>query len=184
MEKYVLEALLLMGQTDDALTRMKARYENMVQDEHSTLWELWEPEKGHSYNHAWSGGPLVLLSQYVAGVAPDSPGYNEYHVLPQLGTLDSVDVVVPSVKGNITVSIRKQAREHERFSLSLSSPDNTSATVGIPKYAFVGTISVNGTDVWTDHHDLGGVAGIQYVGEDEKYYRFVVAPGKWNFVVK
>jgi hypothetical protein len=182
MEKYVLEALFQMRYPNDALERMKARYRDMVQDAKTTLWEVWEPEQGHSYNHAWAGGPLVLLSQYVAGVNPDSPGYATYHVLPQLGMLDSVDVVVPSVKGNITVSVRKQARKPERFVLDLISPDHTTATVGIPKNAVNEKIMVNGAVVWADEKYLEGVVGIHYLGEDEEYYMFSVAPGMWDFI--
>ena len=71
MEKYVLEALYMMGFEQDALNRMKAgdRYWNQVNDATcTTLWEFWTKGGWGSYNHAWAGGPLTLLSQYGAGV--------------------------------------------------------------------------------------------------------------------
>ncbi len=33
---------------------------------------------GGTYNHAWSGGPLTMMSQYVLGVAPESVAYGRY----------------------------------------------------------------------------------------------------------
>lgn len=79
MEKYVLEALFMMDFEKDALNRMQQRYSDMVGDkECSTLWEQWEKGGYNTYNHAWSGGPLTLLSQYTAGVAPLTPAYASY----------------------------------------------------------------------------------------------------------
>ena len=71
MEKYVLEALYIMRFEDDAIQRIKERYEEMVAHSHTTLWEDWRigGSGGGTINHAWSGGPLTALSQYVAGIA-------------------------------------------------------------------------------------------------------------------
>mgnify|MGYP002508048931 CR=1 FL=1 len=41
IEKYVLEALCVMGRTDLALQRMRERYAPMLQDEYDTLWETF-----------------------------------------------------------------------------------------------------------------------------------------------
>ena len=65
MEYYVLEAMCEMGYVQDAIARMKRRYKDMVEDGYSTLWEYWNTEG--TKNHAWSGGPLVILSKYFMG---------------------------------------------------------------------------------------------------------------------
>ncbi|HYD85143.1 MAG TPA: hypothetical protein VEA63_13855, partial [Opitutus sp.] len=87
MEKYVLEALCLMDQPSFAQDRIKRRYAKMVEHDYSTLWEGWgigaEGYGGGTINHAWSGGPLTIMSQYFAGIAPTSPAFATYHVLPQ-----------------------------------------------------------------------------------------------------
>ena len=72
MEKFALEALFLAGEPDAALARMLTRFGPMIKHNLTTLWEHWEvdPETGApiaGYNHGWSGGGLVLLSQYVKG---------------------------------------------------------------------------------------------------------------------
>ncbi len=66
MEFYVLEAMCEMGYIDEAVTRMKKRYHEMVEDEYSTLWEYWNTDG--TKNHAWSGGPLVILSKYYSNL--------------------------------------------------------------------------------------------------------------------
>lgn len=111
MEKYVLEALLKLGATDEALERMLERFGPMIDSPITTLWEGWgigpEGYGGGSYNHAWSGGPLTLLSQYVAGVDPLEPGYGRVAIRPRLGRLNSVVTDVPSPKGMIHVEARR-----------------------------------------------------------------------------
>ena len=71
MEKYVLEALCLMGETAYSKERMLKRYQEMIQDEGSTLFELWHKDEG-TVNHGWTGGPLTIMGRYYAGVYPVS----------------------------------------------------------------------------------------------------------------
>lgn len=61
MEKYVFEAMMMMGYVDEALNRHKERMRPMVEDTYfSTLFEHWNiGVSGYdsgSVNHAWSGG--------------------------------------------------------------------------------------------------------------------------------
>lgn len=133
MEKYVLEALFQMGYTDVALQRMKKRFAQMV--EHptiTTLWEGWgigeEGYGGGTINHAWSGGGLTLLSQYVAGVYPTSAGYATFDIKPQMGFLKEVKALVPSVKGDIKVHLDKS----NGFTAQLTIPEGTRATLKLP----------------------------------------------------
>lgn len=183
MEKYVIEALFRMHYDQDALERMRSRYAAMVADDGTTLWELWKKGGSGTYNHAWAGGPLTLLSQFAAGVAPDEPGYAAYHVLPQTGLLRTIEAAIPTVKGIITVTIRK---EPSRFTLSLSSPPGALAMVGIPKDAFDGApirqISVNGKIIWKA--TALTLEGITFQGMDAWFYKFRVGPGDWKFTAQ
>jgi hypothetical protein len=89
---------------------------------------------------------------------------------------------VPSLKGNIAVSVRKSASQ---YSLTLNSPPNTTAIVGIPKRSFktLESISVNGAAVW-DGSYCGRLAGVTWNGEDAEYVKFGVAPGIWSFAAR
>jgi hypothetical protein len=182
MEKYVLEALYTMGFADDAIERLKRRYSGMVQHWHSTLWEGWSfgPERRNTINHGWSGGPLTVLFQYGAGVAPEKPGYELYHVLPQMGPLSHIATTIPSIKGNINLMLE---RSGDSFSLALISPAGTEAIVGIPR-GRGGRIIVegaNGSELWEPEGVSSLQDGIDFAGNDHHYHKFRLKPGKWHF---
>jgi len=182
MEKYVLEALFLMGYERDALERMKHpdRYLSMVEDTSTTLFELFG--NGGSNNHAWSGGPLILLSRYCAGVAPLTPAFDTYKVFPQPGDLTFISTIVPSIKGNIGVQIEKDTAN---FNMRLISPDNTKALVGIPVNSNsslnADSILVNGTLIWKRNQYIKNGVPVRYMGVADKFIIFEVQPGRYEF---
>lgn len=110
MEKYVLDALCEMGRIDDAIARLKRRFYVMVEDEYTTLWELWNKEA--SLNHAWSGGALITLSKYIAGISVDEEGGEKYKIRPHLGTLEWVECEVPTKYGILKVQIMKEEKKY------------------------------------------------------------------------
>ena len=106
MEYYVLEALCKMGEYDAAKSRIKERYEGMMCEDYSTLWEFWDSWRG-TKNHAWSGGPLVIMSKHFAGIIPLEAGYEKVKIEPQYALSDNISCTVPSVKGLITLNYKK-----------------------------------------------------------------------------
>ncbi|MBQ2418723.1 MAG: glycoside hydrolase, partial [Alistipes sp.] len=139
MEKYVLEALCVMGYYEDALKRMEQRFGTMVAAPHTTLWEGWEYTGGKgmkyksgngTYNHAWSGGGLTILSQYIAGIEPIKPQFELFRVCPNLATLNRVKSVVPTVFGNIELSVDKS---DNLLNITLTVPAGTTAKVVVPQ---------------------------------------------------
>ncbi|MDR1593463.1 MAG: glycoside hydrolase, partial [Prevotellaceae bacterium] len=124
MEKYVLEALFVMNEPAFALQRMKERYEHMLSYETiTTLFEGWGIVGG-TINHAWSGGPLTLLSQKVCGIEPTSPGFRTFRVAPQMGTLTEASATVASVNGEIKVSVSLKGR---KMTISVKVPEGVTA---------------------------------------------------------
>ncbi|MDR1160865.1 MAG: glycoside hydrolase [Tannerellaceae bacterium] len=134
MEKYVLEALFRMNQPAFALQRMKERYAGMMAYPYTTLFEGWgigsEGFGGGTINHAWSGGPLTMLSSKVCGVEPLSPGFRTFKVAPQMGNLTEAEAVIDTHFGRIAVGIKKSGR---RLQLRLTVPEGTSAEVVSPQ---------------------------------------------------
>ncbi|MCR5522648.1 MAG: alpha-L-rhamnosidase N-terminal domain-containing protein [Clostridia bacterium] len=128
MEFYVLEALCRMERYDEAKSRMLKRYNRMIEENYSTLWEGWTKLRG-TMNHAWSGGPLVIMSKYFAGIRPVKPGYEEFIIKPRLTGTDTVKCVVPSVKGYIRVTEKKSENS---FVLDAELPADTTALIYIP----------------------------------------------------
>lgn len=105
MEKFVEEALCLMGEYDACLTRMLTRYQPMIDDKDSTLWELWEKDAG-TINHGWTGGSLTVLSKYFGGISPESAGYGSYSIrLTDVFSSLSMSVVTP--EGTLSYSIKR-----------------------------------------------------------------------------
>ncbi len=131
MEKYVAEALFVMGYPTFALQRTRERFANMVNHPHySTLWEGWgigsEGYGGGSTNHAWSGGTLTLLSQYVAGITPTKPGFQEFQVNPIMGDLTSLSATVDTKYGLIKTEMKRKGRS---IDIQLTVPKGTTANV-------------------------------------------------------
>ena len=179
MEKYVLDALCEMGYMEDAQDRMVRRYTPMVNDNYSTLWEVWD-KNGGTRNHAWSGGPLISMSKYMAGVAPLSAGYDSYQVKPDLGELNQASVSVPSVKGDIVVDITRDP-EAKTLSMNLVSPAETQAVVAVPRFAGENMrVTVGGTVVFENGAAAGTVDGFTYTSNDANYIYFNAAPGTWE----
>lgn len=180
MEKYVLESLFMMHAPDVALARMKTRYKKMVESPYTTLWEGWgigaEGFGGGSYNHGWTGGPLTLMVEYIAGITPSEPGFTTYRVQPQMGPLRHVRAIVPTLKGNIDVEI---THDPKQFSLTLNSPRGTRATVAIP-------CPVGGADaqVRVNGEPVGKNPGVRFLQRNGNDLCFEVLPGRWIFTCK
>ncbi len=136
MEKYVLESLYLMGAPGQSIERMKTRWAEQLDSPITTLWEGWGIGKkgygGGTYNHAWSGGPLTILSQYGAGIAPVEPGFKRFSVKPQLGPLKEIKATVPTQFGNIHFSANRQS--NGQIQLNLTVPEGTRADVEVDHY--------------------------------------------------
>jgi hypothetical protein len=186
-DRWVFEALCKMGKEDYALLRMYDRYKTMIPCTFTTLWEhydrWWASRKNafddaSSLNHGWNP-PALFLSQTIAGISPEAPGWTTYHVLPKEAFLTSFKCVVPSIKGDVTATLEKTK---SRYALRLTSPVNTTAIVGIPKRAFakLRSIEVNGVTIWNGAYQ-NKVTGITWNGEDADYIKFNSAPGQWKF---
>ena len=177
IEKYILESLFLMNDPAAAMARQESRYKVMVDSETSTLWELFS--RAGTLNHAWTGGPLTLMFQYMAGISPTSPGYATYQIKPQLGGLGKVESGFDSVKGRVNLKIARQA---DRFHLSLDSPPGTKATVCIPvAESGLKAVRVRDTTVWLNGKSAGTVPGLAAGPEVAGHATFVVDPGEWRF---
>ena len=133
MEYYVLEALCRMGEYESAYDRIKDRYADMVSADYSTLWENWDMYWG-TKNHAWSGGPLVIMSKYFAGITPLGAGYEKVKIDPQHALSDSMNCTVPSVKGLITLDYKNNLGE---YIINITLPEDLNAVLYVPDGAVV-----------------------------------------------
>ena len=133
MEYYVLEALCKMGKYEAAEERIRDRYEGMMCEDYSTLWEFWDSWRG-TMNHAWSGGPLVIMSKHFAGITPIEAGYEKVKIEPQYNLSDSLSCTVPSVKGLITLDYKNIS---DGCIVNLNLPQGMKAVLYVPIDAVV-----------------------------------------------
>ncbi len=184
MEKYVLEALILMGYTEDALNRMRTRYRPQVESELTTLWEGWgigdEGFGGGTYNHGWSGGPLTLLSRYVAGLAPAGPGFSTILFKPHPGFLSSAKASTITRYGEAEASFEKRP---EGLQQEIKAPKEVRLIVAIPllEKAFQ-TISQNGKVIW-ESGQPADLPGVTFLHEQDSYLFFEMDGGNYRFEV-
>ncbi|MGM7722684.1 alpha-L-rhamnosidase-related protein [Metabacillus sp. Hm71] len=74
MYHYLVEALILVGEKEQAIEQMKAYWGEMIKDGADTFWELYDPANKsfspygsyliNSYCHAWSCTPTYLIRKY------------------------------------------------------------------------------------------------------------------------
>ncbi len=179
MEKYIFEAMMVMGFEEDALARHKKRFSKMVNDERfTTLFEGWgigvEGFGGGTVNHAWSGGGATIASQYIAGISPLEPGYKRFQIKPQPGNIKEAKTLVPSVKGEIISEFKNGDKE---FKLSVSIPNETEAVITLPGNNY-SIITINGTKVWQKGKFIKSKTIMPYEGS--RGISFIVRPGKFD----
>lgn len=134
MEKYVMEALFQIGDGEYAMERAQERYHAMVTDSvHSTLYEGWLEGAngfgGGTTNHAWSGGPLTVIAQYLMGVSVVEPGWNKFAVCPTPAGLKRASISIPTVKGMVKSAFRLGEKADQ---YTLTVPQGTQAYLYLP----------------------------------------------------
>lgn len=140
MERYVCDALCEMGEIEAAQERIVKRYTEMVEFDYSTLWEGWENSNpAWTLNHAWTGGPMLTMSQYMAGIEPIEAAYKTYKVAPSFGCLKEINCVVPSIIGDIVLNAKK---EIDKTVLNIDSPAFARLVVGIKHFGTPNNINV------------------------------------------
>ena len=172
MEYYVLEALCKMEKYSVAKSRMLQRYKGMIKKDYSTLWEFWNKNQG-TLNHAWSGGPLVILSKYFAGIRPVEAGYRKFVIKPQMTVSKQYSCVVPSVNGYIRMNAKQTGKA---FVLDAEVPKDLTAVIYIP-YLNGQTVTRNGSVIYENDRFVE-TAGLSFEGTDQGYLVFSVTPAE------
>ncbi|MBE6537512.1 MAG: hypothetical protein E7673_06125, partial [Ruminococcaceae bacterium] len=181
IEKYVLEAMYLMGYADEAVARTIERYTPIANDGYPTLTEFWVQKPGGTNNHAWTGAPMSMLYMYNAGITPLSPEFKTFQVRPQLGTLTSVDAYMERGSGKIVVNAAKSATS---FVLTVTVPSGADgAVISVPRIEGIDTmIKLGEVILYADGRAINALpSGVSYAGEDVDYVSFLVAPGEYTF---
>lgn len=134
MEKYVTDACFIMGDGEFGMERVRERYRKMVEHpDYTTLFEGWgigaEGFGGGTTNHAWSGGPLITVCEYLMGITPLEAGWSRFQVKPDAVTFGRASLDVPTVKGMVRFAFKKSG---SKTTYTLTVPEGTEAVFYLP----------------------------------------------------
>lgn len=129
--QFLLEALYEAGAGDAALALMTARstpsWYNMLKVGATITLEAWDDsfKPNQDWNHIWGAAPGNIIPFRLMGVRPLEPGWTKARIAPQPGRLQTAEVTVPTIKGDITVSLQPEAME-------VTIPAGMTADISVP----------------------------------------------------
>ena len=107
MEAFVLESLFQMGFYKEGYKRMLKRYDGLIDNENTTLWEDFEVLG--TRNHAWSGGPLTIFYKYFAGISIKNQDGYVVVIDPYLADLNVISASMMTKYGMLYLKIIKKS---------------------------------------------------------------------------
>lgn len=164
---YLLGTLYDHQEPEAALALLTANNDrgwlNMIRMGSTVTTEAWDMKFKHniSWTHAWSASPAHIIPNKLMGIEPAEPGFGRVIVRPQLASLPSASVKLPTIRGDILLSVIN--RPAEPYALDLTLPANVTAAVSVPVFSSADTkVLVNGKSVtasrageWLTLPDLG-----------------------------
>lgn len=84
------------------------KWDNLVKECEKGLKEGWGDgcgEYNYDYSHAWGGSPTYYLPKMMSGLEILKPGFGEISLKPNLFGLESVEIVIPTPRGNIEMRL-------------------------------------------------------------------------------
>ncbi len=189
MEKYVLEAMYMMGADEEAMIRTLNRFAPFTEDGYPTLPEIWLDQTlydgDETKNHAWTGAPLSMLYMYNAGITPLAPGFETVRIRPQLGTLNTLSATVERGSGKIVVSVQKTA---DKYVLNVTIPSGADGgLIYVPRLEGTNTmITLGGALIFANGSAITNnmPLGVSYADEDADFVGFNVTAGSYTFVAE
>lgn len=87
-------------------------------------WDLkYKPNS--DWNHAWGTAPLNIITRYMWGVTPKTPGFKVAQIKPQLGDLTSSKIKVPTNNGTIEAEYKLENSNKATYKIQI--PKNMTA---------------------------------------------------------
>ncbi len=176
--KYLIDALTANGRAD-VVYKMATRttfpgWAHWIEQGATTLWEQWDG--GASRNHIMFGHISAWFYQTLAGINldPDAVGFKHFIIKPQL--LGDVTWVRAEHESRYGAIVSNWNRYEDTFTLKVTVPPNTTATVYVPsdEEAFVneGPGYIHSGD------------NVRFAGLEGDYVIFSVGSGIYAFTSK
>ncbi len=113
---FVFEALASADLFEEYAFGIMDRWKGLLEEHPSSLKEMWDHG---DYSHAWGGTPTYQLSTRVLGISVLEPGFRALSLRPRLGPLQTAKGMLPTARGPIEVSWKKEGGSLKGF---LSGP--------------------------------------------------------------
>ena len=179
----VLETLASAGMDRELVTRLTDPttdgWAKILARGGTFTWEVWEPSdvNGDSMSHGWGADVLVAIQRAILGVSPTVPGFRSFEVAPPRAGPAWATGTVPTPCGTVAVAWRRDAGSGRVFTLDLSVPPNSGATVRLPA-ASAAAVTEGGRAVnrAVGVRTLAQGGGATVLGVGSGQYRFRCAP--------
>ncbi len=175
--RFLLMALARNGRSDviyDMTRHTEApSYGNQIQQGATSLTEAWDANPALSQNHFMLGHIEEWFYEYVLGISRDPAGigFDKIVIRPTpVGDLTWAKGGYRSIRGPIAVEWKRQGG---RFTLDLTVPGNTTATVYVPAKGAEGVREGNGPAEKAE--------GVRFIRMDKGAAVFGVGAGRYQF---
>ncbi|UXX79818.1 family 78 glycoside hydrolase catalytic domain [Reichenbachiella carrageenanivorans] len=123
--QYLLEGLYKANEWEYAMDLMTATHDrswyNMIKMGSTMTLEAWDMKykPNADWNHAWGATPANIIPRQLWGIRPKSPGYDTVSIRPQLETLTSSSIKVPTIRGAVKADYQLQSDETKHFVIEI-----------------------------------------------------------------
>jgi alpha-L-rhamnosidase len=92
--------------------------------------EAWDPalKSNMTLSHAWASAPANAVARHILGVQVSEPGAAAFRIRPRTGSLTEVEGTVPSLRGPVSVQVRRSADTHTTL---VTLPPNSRAVLEV-----------------------------------------------------
>ncbi|WP_319481417.1 sulfatase-like hydrolase/transferase [uncultured Draconibacterium sp.] len=141
--QYLMEGLYNAGAADYALELMTATHNrswyNMIKVGSTITIEAWDMryKPNSDWNHAWGAAPANIVPRYLWGIQPKTPGYGMAIIKPQMASLKSSSIVVPTIRGQIKGDYHKISNSLFKYKIEIPANMVAEFEMDFPKTAVV-----------------------------------------------
>ncbi len=175
--RYLLLALAEGGKSETIYDMInqddKPGYGYQLKKGATALTEAWDANNNASHNHFMLGQIIEWYYKHLVGINFDesSPGFKHIVIRPTpVGDLEWAEATYNSVRGEIACSWR---REGDEFTLEVTIPANTTATVYVPGDG-AGGVAESGKLATTSE-------GVKFLRQEGDRAVYAVESGKYKF---
>lgn len=105
----------------------------MLEEGATITTEAWSTEvkDNMTFSHPWGASPAALISQGIFGIIPVKPGFDEFRIKLQPGSIKEASIKVPTVKGEIECTYSMD-RDFIFRHIKVVVPSNAKALLQLP----------------------------------------------------